>query len=85
MSEDNQERISIRVTQQDFGVIRASLQQAISFWEHMVATGQYPENFNEDGAREIVKMNQEVLEKVEMILAMNPLPSHNVGVCTDGC
>ena len=50
------------------------------FWKHTVETREYPENFDEGKATEIMKMNREVLEKVELILTMKPLPSHNVGV-----
>jgi len=80
MSGNNPERISVRVTQQDFGVIRASLIHSYEFWKHVVETGEYPENFDEGKAKELILMNQEVLEKVEMILTMKPIPSHNVGV-----
>jgi hypothetical protein len=80
MSGNNPERISVHVTQQDFGVIRASLIHSYEFWKHVVETGEYPENFDEGKAKELILMNQEVLEKVEMILTMKPIPSHNVGV-----
>ena len=80
MSGDEPKNISVPVTQEDFGVIRASLLQSIRFWNHLVETGEYPENFDEGRAREIVKMSQDVLEKVELILTMKPIPSHNVGV-----
>lgn len=88
MSENNNqpEVFSVPITQHDFGVIRASLQQSIRFWNHLVETGQYPNNFDEGMAKEIAKMSREVLEKVELILTMKPIPSHNVGVksSTDG-
>ena len=81
MSGDNQsETVSVPVTQQDFMVIRASLHHSISFWGHALETGEYPENFDEGKAREIITMSQEVMHKIQAILSMKPLPSHNVGV-----
>jgi len=81
MSGDNQpETVSVPVTQQDFMVIRASLHHSISFWGHALETGEYPENFDEGKAREILTMSQDVMEKIQAILSMKPLPSHNVGV-----
>ena len=81
MSGDNQpETVSVPVTQQDFMVIRASLHHSISFWGHALETGEYPENFDEGKAKEILQMSQEVMHKIQAILSMNPLPSHNVGV-----
>ena len=47
MSEDKPETFSVHVTQQDFGVIRASLIHSYEFWKHVVETGEYPENFDE--------------------------------------
>lgn len=81
MSGDNQpETVSVPVTQQDFMVIRASLHHSISFWGHVLETKEYPENFDEGKAREILTMSQDVMEKVNMILTMKPIPSPNVGV-----
>ncbi len=81
MSGDNQpETVSVPVTQQDFMVIRASLHHSISFWGHALETGEYPENFDEGKAKEILQMSQEVMEKVNKILTLRPLNSHNVGV-----
>ena len=80
MSGDKPETFSVHVTQQDFGVIRASLIHSYEFWKHVVETGEYPENFDEGKARELILMNQEVLEKVNKILTLRPLNSHNVGV-----
>ena len=74
------ENVSVPVTQQDFMVIRASLHHSISFWDHVIGTGEYPEGFDEGKGREILQMSRDVMEKVEMILTMKPLPSHNVGV-----
>lgn len=37
---------SVHVTQQDFGVIRASLIHSYEFWKHVVETGEYPENLD---------------------------------------
>jgi hypothetical protein len=80
MSEDKPETFSVHVTQQDFGVIRASLIHSYEFWKHVVETGEYPENFDEGKARELILMNQEVLHKIQTILSMKPIPSPNVGV-----
>ena len=82
MSENNNqpEVFSVKISQQDFGVIRASLIHSYEFWKHTVETGEYPENFDEGKATEIMKMSREVLEKVELVLTMRPIPSHNVGV-----
>ena len=81
MSGDNQpETVSAPVTQQDFMVIRASLHHTISFWGHALETGEYPENFDEGKAREILTMSRDVIEKVNMILTMKPISSPNVGV-----
>ena len=82
MNENNNqpEVFSVKISQQDFGVIRASLIHSYEFWKHVVEIGEYPENFDEGKATEIMKMSREVLEKVEMILTMKPIPSPNVGV-----
>jgi hypothetical protein len=80
MSEDKPETFSVHVTQQDFGVIRASLIHSYEFWKHVVETGEYPENFDEGKAKELILMNQEVLHKIQTILSMKPIPSPNVGV-----
>ena len=68
MSGDKPETVSVHVTQQDFGVIRASLIHSYEFWKHVVEIGEYPENFDEGKARELILMNQEVLEKINLIL-----------------
>ncbi len=73
MSEDNKERVSIHVTQQDFGVIRASLIHSYEFWKFVIETKEYPEGFDAGKARELMVMNQEVLEKVNEILKMQPI------------
>ena len=73
MSEDKPETFSVHVTQQDFGVIRASLMHSYEFWQHTVETGEYPENFDEGRAKELILMNQEVLEKINLILTMRPI------------
>ena len=73
MSEDKPETFSVHVTQQDFGVIRASLMNSYEFWKHVVETGEYPENFDEGRAKELILMNQEVLEKINLILTMRPI------------
>jgi hypothetical protein len=80
MSEDKPETFSVHVTQQDYGVIRASLIHSYEFWKHVVETGEYPEYFDEGKAKELILMNQEVLEKINLILTMKPISSHNVGV-----
>ena len=80
MNENKPETISVHVTQQDFGVIRASLIHSYEFWKHVVETGEYPKTFDEGKARELILMNQEVLEKINLILTMKPISSHNVGV-----
>ena len=80
MSENKPETISVPITQQDFGVIRASLIHSYEFWKHVVETGEYPETFDEGRAKELILMNQEVLEKINLILTMKPISSHNVGV-----
>ena len=80
MNENKPETISVPITQQDFGVIRASLIHSYEFWKHVVETGEYPETFDECKARELILMNQEVLEKINLILTMKPISSHNVGV-----
>lgn len=77
---DNNKPFSVAVTQADFGVIRASLIHSVEFWKHTILTGDYPEKFDEGKAKELVKINQSVLEKVETILTMTPIPSSNVGV-----
>jgi hypothetical protein len=46
----------------------------------VVETGEYPENFDEGKAKELILMNQEVLHKIQTILSMKPIPSPNVGV-----
>jgi hypothetical protein len=53
MSEDKPETFSVHVTQQDFGVIRASLIHSYEFWKHVVETGEYPENFDEGKAKAV--------------------------------
>ena len=73
MSEVKPETFSVHVTQQDFGVIRASLMHSYEFWKHVVETGEYPENFDEGRAKELILMNQEVLEKINLILTMRPI------------
>ena len=70
MSEDKPETFSVHVTQQDFGVIRASLMHSYEFWKHVVETGDYPETFDEGKAKELILMNREVLEKIDKILSM---------------
>ena len=80
MSENKPETISVPITQQDFGVIRASLIHSYEFWKHVVETGEYPETFDEGRAKELILMNQEVLEKINLIITMKPISSHNVGV-----
>ncbi len=80
MNENKPETISVPITQQDFGVIRASLIHSYEFWKHVVETGEYPETFDEGRAKELILMNQEVLEKINLILTMKPISSHNVGV-----
>ena len=70
MSEDKPEIFSVHVTQQDFGVIRASLMHSYEFWQHTIETGDYPETFDEGKAKELILMNREVLEKIDKILSM---------------
>ena len=70
MSEDKPETFWVHVTQQDFGVIRASLMHSYEFWQHTVETGDYPETFDEGKAKELILMNREVLEKIDKILSM---------------
>lgn len=70
MSEDKPETFWVHVTQQDFGVIRASLMHSYEFWQHTVETGDYPETFDEGRAKELILMNREVLEKIDKILSM---------------
>ena len=73
LSEVKPVTFSVHVTQQDFGVIRASLMHSYEFWKHVVETGEYPENFDEGRAKELILMNQEVLEKINLILTMRPI------------
>ena len=74
------EQISVPVTQEDFILIRASLHHTISSFKHVLETSEYPPGFNEEGVRSLIVMNTELLEKINLILTLKPLPSHNVGV-----
>ena len=74
------EKISVPLTKNDFILIRAALHQTISSFKYILETGVYPEGFNQEGVSELISMNSELLEKVEIILTLKPVPSHNVGV-----
>lgn len=78
--QENPEIFSVAITQQDFMVIRASLHHTVSFWAHVLETGEFPEGFDGEKGREILQMSEEVLEKVNLVLTMKPVNSPNVGV-----